>query len=217
MAYAPGTLRYQVQGTIGGIQDFSYGLSFQTTLPGSPSYANLVTWLGQVQIPYATYAGAIAVMSSTAVSYLTHRVEYYDGGQRAALVANGALGAAVVGTGSPTNSSRAALVASLITDRPGRSFMGRVYVPCLNPAIQATTRVDASRGALLRTSLRAFILAIEALPLPTSLGSVAIDAVVASRTLGSSQSITALRTDDLLDTQRRRENDFTPNYSSTVL
>lgn len=214
MAYKTGIVKLITQGTIASTQDFSFGLCFDTGGLGAPSFSDLQTWLSAVGPATTAFATAINGMSSTAVTYSTLRAEYYAGGNTASLIANFGLGGPVTGVNAPTNSSRAALVASLITNRPGRSYRGRIYVPCLVPSLTASTRVPNTTQNGLRNALRTYCKAVEATPLTTSTGPQNPALVVASKLLGSAQPVTGIRTDDLLDTQRRRENDFQPVYTT---
>lgn len=215
MAYKTGIIKLITQGVIAGTQDFSFGLCFDTGGLGAPSFTGFQTWLTGLGTAAQAFATSINGMSSTAVTYSSLRAEYYAGGTTASLIATYALASPVTGVNAPTNSSRAALVASLITDRPGRSYRGRIYVPCLVPSLSATTRVPSGTQNGLRTALKTYAKAVESNPLPTSSGPQNPVLVVASKLLGSAQAVTAIRTDDLLDTQRRRENDFAPAYTST--
>lgn len=120
----------------------------------------------------------------------------------------------VVGSVAATKTPQTALVASLQSGRPGRSFNGRIYWPALSGSIGATTLRLTTGATLLYAQATAALL--------TDVGN-ATDAamqmtpVIASLATASQTEISSIRVGDILDTQRRRRDAYIERYSSVAL
>lgn len=213
--YATETIRLIVKGTILNTQDWSCGFAFsRDNALNNMTYEELTAWLEDVKTDVGTWFTAIASVRSQRVSFTDLRAEYYTGGERAALIAQTAAPSTTAGTTAAVQSARGALVVSLLTNKPGRSYRGRVYVPALGVGlVELTGRVGAASQTTLLNATKTMLNAIAA----KQAGGFPVRPIVASKTTASKTTVASLRCDDLLDTQRRRENDFQPSYTTIAL
>lgn len=121
------------------------------------------------------------------------------------------------GTGTPTQPYNAALVTSLRTAIPrGRGSNGRVYWPCLAPAISATTGRMLDGNVAGR--LAPFKTFLDALNTAANAYSAGMKVVVASNVGGGLITpVTSIRADGRLDSIERRENATPSTWSTATL
>lgn len=107
-----------------------------------------------------------------------------------------------------------ALVASLLTGRPGRSYSGRIYWPALSAPMNSTTaRVNPADVETFATSTAALLeLIAEAAPVDAALAPV-----VVSHKLQIQTPVTTVRVGDVLDTQRRRRDKLVEAYTGAPI
>lgn len=121
------------------------------------------------------------------------------------------------GLGTPTQPWNAALVTSLRTAIPrGRCSNGRVYWPCLAPAISPTNgrMIDGNVAGRL-APFKAFLDAVNTAANAYSAGTRVI---VASNVGGGLIAyVTSIRADSRMDSIERRENEQPPSWSTATL
>ena len=124
------------------------------------------------------------------------------------------IGSSYSGSGTITNPFQSALVATLQTGRPGRSYRGRMYLPFLTSAFNAgkisTTSVTlGARAAAVADLLADTATAASSFPgLQPAVVSKAADAVT---------SVTSVRVGDIMDTQRRRRDSLVETFGSSTI
>lgn len=178
-------------------------------------YADLLEWLTTIQ---GFNAGRIlpdpimSILSSSA-SVTGLRGEYInDAGDLTEVAEVGTLGGVPEpGTGTATKPFQTAVVASLRTGRPGRSYRGRIYWPGLSAGINSTTlRLEPGTASGIASATADFLTAVqEAAPAPS-----AIFLAVVSQTLDTNAGVTSIQVGNVLDVQRRRRDQAVEVYSS---
>lgn len=120
--------------------------------------------------------------------------------------------AAAPGFGTSTAVPQVALVCTLLTGIAGRSYRGRVYLPAAQ-GTDANGRINASSATNTATNYANFLSAIALVG--GTIGDTVFPAVL-SATQNDTTPITAVRCDNVLDTQRRRRDKVLPSASPSV-
>lgn len=121
---------------------------------------------------------------------------------------------AISGTDNPSKPYQVAVVASLLTGRPGRSYNGRLYWPAIGAQIGiATLRLTAAQTQAIADATATLLRAI-ATAAPVG---AALVPVVVSHKLGTHQEVTSVRVGDVLDTQRRRRDSLVEAYRTALV
>lgn len=208
--------RVILSGLIGGVQTWSVGMSFGTSsgiVPGVSTYDDLLAWataIGALNGGHI-FDSEIGVALGTITSIAKVRTETVaaDGTLTDAAEFNQA--PAYFGSGTVHMPPQSAIVASLETGRPGRSFRGRIYWPALGFPIQPNTgRIDITDATSIATST-ATLLGDIASAAP---GGAALIPVIASAKLGEQTPITSVAVGTVVDTQRRRRDKLVEQYAS---
>jgi hypothetical protein len=150
---------------------------------------------------------------STGTSLTGCRVEArtYDGSLEA--LAEATRGAAIAGTGGSSHPSQTSVVISLRTSLPGASARGRLYWPATGMGIDAgTLRPTSGAITTFLNDVRTYFVALNAAVRVSFPGAVGLS--VWSRTNGSSQVVNKLLAGDVLDTQRRRRDNYQESYAT---
>jgi hypothetical protein len=205
------TARLSIEGSLPAGEKFAFSLWLLGvgggTVPGTNSGA--LTMLTNIMAlsKWQPLITACLAYASLNTNYQTARVYCYPtGGRVAAATASksitGGAGAATQGL-LPNQVCR---VVTLNTDKPGRSYRGRVYVP-------ATASTGFAQGLFTVDGtplVQAFADFAAQLQLGTVLpGSGTVEVVVASSRVGASTFVNAFSTDNRPDVQRRRANKMT--------
>lgn len=123
------------------------------------------------------------------------------------------LGAPRTGLQQSNKTPQDALVVSLLTGRPGRSYRGRMYLPAWRASINATGHVSTPTGGNVAAALATFLggtgLAMS--------GYGTFVPVIHSRAKNEVTEVTTLRVGNVLDTQRRRRDAISEVYTTHVL
>lgn len=127
------------------------------------------------------------------------------------------VGASQAGGGTPTQPWNTSLSFGLRTDAPrGRASNGRVYVPMLAPTVSASTgRVAAANVNGRVAAFVTFLQAVNAAAAAYDLGAAVC--VMSNIGAGTTRVVTAVRSDERLDSIERRENDQPPVYTTVSL
>jgi hypothetical protein len=175
------------------------------------SQADLQSNLDAAVAAYTTFWNSCKPNIATGFAWTGLTAYWYAGGPTALYVASHDVAAApgtLTGNGSPLDTS---LVISLITKTSGRSFRGRMYMPCHAP-VPVGTGLWAGQAATYSAAAATMMLAVEAATAHTW------GPVVASRKLGVFNFVNFARCDSLPDVQRRRENRMSKgNITSTLV
>lgn len=221
MAYLDPHLLVNYHGKMPGGEIWSIGFR---TIASSPSVADLAI--------YATYAAnQFEVLWNTssspksfnpaAVTMEGCTVRKIDTAGRTISQAEGLPVAPVVGgLTTPTMPNQCTLVASLTTASAGRSFRGRVYLPCLDAgALTAAGRLDPASNVVVNASdfVTGLIAGLNGgttsppvtAPLPATRWAIAIQSKVSGVIAAP---VTHVKVGDVIDTQRRRRDKLVENY-----
>jgi hypothetical protein len=153
----------------------------------------------------------IGELISSGASVNTIRVAAYQANGDIITVAETQLGTPGKGTTNVTKPLQTALVVSLLTGRPGRSYNGRLYLPALGAILDtATARVPAFTVQAYLDGAKTMLQSIQTAQ-PDGAG---MQLCVVSHKLEFQTPVTALRIGDVLDTQRRRRESLVENYTS---
>jgi len=93
----------------------------------------------------------------------------------------------------------------------GRGHIGRFYLPPTKDLLGTDGRISSGRPASINGVIRTWILAINA---ATDVGTVG---VLSSLGSGASRVVSAVRTGQVVDTQRRRRSQLSESYVSTAI
>lgn len=212
MPYPAGTLRFVMKGLIAGVQDWSIGVCATTGPSVAYGYDVLQTFLEANKSAFVAAHNYLAPIRGQFVTFTTLRLEQYTGGDTAFTINEVQPTGQVQGSNQMNHPAYAALCVGLMTNRPGGSYRGRVYIPAPGVGMETTTgTVSASNQTTARTAIATLLSAINDMTISTN----PLTAVVASRTTGLSTPILSVRSDQVLDVQRRRQNDFSRNYTTT--
>lgn len=153
--------------------------------------------------------------ASTATNLSTSKAYLYRSG---ALVASGAASmAAVAGTGGSPMPNYVARCVTLLTNQPGRSRRGRVYLPANGDTVTAATGLNTTISAQLTNLASLFSTSSGAQSTGYFFGGSEVASfVVVSATHGYTTHITSLRADNKPDTQHGRENKLVPTITDSV-
>lgn len=166
-------------------------------------YADLLAWATNIGglNEGAVLPDGIRASMSAYVSVTEIVTEYRDASGELAQSARFTLPTPAVGSGSVNKTFQTAIVSSLLTGRPGRSYRGRIYWPAQSAAISTTTgRLSAEFTDAYAASVAAFLSAVQSAGPEGSSPELS----VVSQTISEVTPVTQIQVGDVLDTQRRR-------------
>lgn len=134
---------------------------------------------------------------------------YYPTPSGGATVAAESTGSAISGSGTVTVPFQSALVATLQTGRPGRSYRGRMYLPFLTATFNLGKINTSSITLIARATAVADFLSDTAAAASSFPGLVPS---VVSKTASAVTPVTSVRVGDVMDTQRRRRDDLVESF-----
>jgi hypothetical protein len=120
----------------------------------------------------------------------------------------------VAGSGTTVLPLQSALVYTLVTARPGRSYRGRMYWPVLTQAIPADGKLPTTSITLAARAL-SFVQMLETLSQEAPLATMA--PVVVSKAQNVVTEVTAVRVGNVVDTQRRRRDNLVETFASQAI
>lgn len=209
--------RVVLQGNFFGGEEWSVSPAFNG-LNGDvvSDFEDLQAW-GQAIVQLNTNAiwpASLAGIASSAVHLTGVRTEYFDATNKLAQVAETPVAQATGGTGSVLAPLQCSLVVSLLSGRPGRSFNGRLYFPCLSASLsQSTARISDSEAETIATDTAQWLRSIA----DEAPGGVDLDPAIFSQKLGTTSTVTSVRVGNVVDTQRRRRDKQVEAYSSAPI
>lgn len=205
-----------LSGTIAGQEIWSTSCAYQTDFGTGPvkTFDDLQAWADAVASLSSTPYTMLIPRLSNVVTVNTARAAYIDGAGKTAQVAEAGFSTPWTGNVSPVMPPQSSVVLSLLTGRPGRSYRGRMYWPCLNASFDT--------GKVTLTPAVVGTLAENAAQLLTDIGDAAgvdfaMKPAVASTVLGVQTLVTEVRVGTVVDTQRRRRNQLQETYGSSAV
>jgi len=225
MAFKP-HYRLTCNGSIDG-EKVSFGLSAvgdeSALVPSMWEYVAILEVANQAATDFATFCTSMKPSWGTRTTFTGVRATAFNDAGLVSAVADKLFAAPIVGTGSTTLPSFCSVVATLLTDRAGKSFRGRMYIPHLDAGTLTTTGQLAS-GTV--TAYAGFVSTlISGLNNAPGLDTVwnGFKVCVASRggerpavRPGANTIVKRVRMDSKIDTQRRRMNDTIPASTATT-
>lgn len=118
------------------------------------------------------------------------------------------------GTASTTLPNQCAVVLSLLTDRPGRRYRGRMYLPVLTATPDSNGRLLPAVTQGLANAATAFFEQVNA-SLPLALRPTLRLSVVSEVGEGARTEVLAVRVGNVIDTQRRRREGLAETYAES--
>lgn len=212
----------RIKGTLPGGESWSVNPAFRVpgVVVGSGSvttYDDLAAWasaIGNAEVDQV-FPDNLQNRLSTVCLVTAIRTEYWDENGDMTEAAEYSMPVPAAGTSAPNMPLQTAIVSSLKTGRPGRSYRGRLYWPCLSINLNATTlRVSTADIGEFATAVASW------LHDTAILGQVHMPALapcVYSPTLGVASEIITVSVGDVLDTQRRRRDKAIETYSSASI
>lgn len=194
-----------------GTERFAFGFQCQGNSDWTDSlWAGQTSYLNTV-VNNSLLTTAFLACFPTSTSFTNLDAYLYTGGSGAAKTYHGLITGKAGTNASLTLPPQLAVVVSLRTGRPGRSYRGRSYLPA-----PAANQLSAIGGQLGSGTVDALSLAFH--DMLASLGTVPdpyipLPPVVASAKTSAMSLITAITVDSVLDTQRDRRNKLVAAYT----
>ena len=193
----------RILGYLPGGEVWSVTPKFASPLGMVTEYEDLETWAEAIgtEILSWTSTNRLRGFLSSQAGIEGVRVEYRNSTGELEQAAEYIFPSRFAGSGSPRMPYQCSAVISLRTGRPGRSFRGRLYWPCLTPSLTtATLRIPPDDTVVLAGNMAQFLNFIRtSAPVEHDLA-----AVVVSQTRNTYTPITQLQVGDIVDIQRRR-------------
>lgn len=207
----------RIQGAMPGGEVWSVNPRFIPNFGGPiTAYADLLAWANAIPALLAALPTATGIRQnlSSSATITVVRTEYIDVAGRLDQAAEVVLTTPVAGGGAATKPFQTAIVTTLETGRPGRSYKGRLYWPALGAAIDAgTLRVATANTAALAGQV-AQLLADIATAAP---GDEEVVPAVVSQTSNVATAVQQVSVGNVLDTQRRRRDALEEARSVAVI
>lgn len=205
--------RVVVNGTLGASNQerFSLGLNF-TALEavGQAGASNMANNIAAAMVSFGAVAlGNLGTLLSTRGSIRTVDVYGYGPTGGAVSSASATLSSPLTGTGTATSPPQCAAVISLLTGQPGASRRGRVYWPALNPTVDGELQSNVARSCGPQ-----FLALVDTIEEQVAAIQVGVWGVY-SPTLDVVTPVSAVRTGNVIDTQRRRRDSLPETYTTT--
>lgn len=207
--------RLILSGTLFQSERWSVGIAYKRIFGGAPDavledYDELLDWAQRVRdVKFETGTPGRALLGyiGNIGSLDTVRTEYRESG--VLLQAAEATGVPIPGTGTATRPPQVAVVCSLLTGRPGRSYRGRIYWPATAGPTLGTNGMMAPSLAVTMAGQFA-----EALPQfgERSFGYDLMPGVYSPK-LDEFTVVSSVSVGTALDTQRRRRDAFVESYA----
>lgn len=210
--------RLTVNGTVYG-EKCSFGLSLagdQTGWPAVNNFASVGEAANQCVPDVTTFLNSLSTQFGTSCKWQGLRVAGIDENGKTTALAEKVFASEIVGTGTSALPGYLAQVATLLTDRPGRAFRGRIYLPFLNSgSFSSAGQVGTTVHQATSQAVATLITNLNNAPgLDAVWGS--FQCVIASGVgTGNNTVIKSVRVNSLLETQRRRANE-TPAQGYTL-
>ena len=207
MPYADQHLLFTASGLTASGETWSCGLRTRGFLTsGLPAKAEQVAerWATLITTPGALFGVGTTITNVTARRVNTAGVTVEQ--------AEASPNAATSGSGGPVLPPQCSVVVTLLTDRPGRTGKGRIFLPALGSAASTIGRIGVTQRTSILNGVAALITGINSDLAGGATGDTARIAVQSQAGLVASD-VVAVRVGDVFDTQRRRRADLVENYA----
>ena len=214
MAYSSEHLLYTFSGGLPGGEQWSVGLRTQAAAITDPD--TLGQYAVEASDAFKTAwngSNGLKQWNPNTVSFTNTVVRHVNTAGHTTNQASNANTGAVGANPAQTAPNQGSVVVSLLTNRTGRSYRGRIYLPVLSPSwVIATGRLDVAMRDGLGVNMVLLLQALSALTTATpSTGPFPL--AIQSQVSGQPPAvITQLKVGDVLDTQRRRRDKLIENY-----
>lgn len=206
-------VKVNLNGTLGTSEVWSVGLHF------APDDGEVMTPIQAQAVATALPAGLATWWAASSTSQMKAllgaqgqitSVSVYGYGPSGPASAQGAatLGTPLVGTANSTAPPQCSSVMSLLTDRPGSSYRGRIYWPALTPSL--STSLVSSIAQASGPGLVGLIATIQTALLEAG----PYTPVVYSQARNEVTEVTRVRVGNVIDTQRRRRDALPESYTT---
>lgn len=211
--------RIHIDGTLGsGSEEWSTSFAVQAaTAEAVTDSSELSGWAEDALglfLPGTGWSGALRSMIGISAAVRKIRIYNYPSPGAHADAVGESSGTGTLGSGAATVPFQSALVYTLQTTRPGRSFRGRMYWPFLTADIEETGKINTSSITLgaRATDFKNMLNALcGAGPL------LNIRPMVVSAVQGAVTPVTSVRVGDIVDTQRRRRDGLVESFATAAV
>jgi hypothetical protein len=212
-----GVIKVVINGRIGSGQTWSTGCFFSNAgNPAGATKAQLEGMGSDVNDAVAAFGNSHFKSLYNANTEMIGWTMYSYGATSVKSVAeNGyVFGSAIGGTGTAALPNLVAMVQSLRSDSSGRSYRGRMYLPCNGVGLQEDGHFTSSDCDAMATATATYLEAV-ASAISGNPGGGDSTPCVASFTKSFCTNITSVVVDDIPDTQHRREDKLGSAYEAS--
>jgi len=211
--------RFTALGSLRG-EACSMGLSgagtITTPVAGFGNFTTLTNVCTAARAPWVTFLGQLASYFGTTAKWTDLKVQEWDTTGQISGAAQVPFTSPVGGTGTVHLPDFLAVVVTLQTDIPRRLARGRLYVPMLSAVACSQGQLTSTDTQTINNSTQTLI---NALNVDTTLEGAwtGFRCVIASAAgAGQNTHISRVRTNSLIDTQRRRQNTTPAAFQSVA-
>lgn len=207
-------VRCSILGTTVGGEVWSVNPTFDPTgeFPGGVNQAALdaaATAIMNIAIPTD-----LKTLLSTALSQIGCRLEVRDDATDNLLaLSESTYPDNQPGTGTPKMGAQSSIVVSVLTNTPGGRGRGRIYWPAVGATINSSLRLSAPTTTNVVTGMVTYMQAIES-ALATAFPTIGFNLAVRSKASKATPHAVRLRVGNVIDSQRRRQDQFVESFST---
>lgn len=117
------------------------------------------------------------------------------------------------GTGTPKMGAQSAIVVSVLTNTPGARGRGRIYWPAVGATINSSLRLSAPTTTNVVNAMVTYMQAIET-ALGAAFPTIGFNLSVRSKASHATPHAVRLRVGNVIDSQRRRQDQFVESFST---
>ncbi len=208
--------RVRILGGMPGGEVWSINPAFGGTAPALvDNFEDLLTWATSIAALNSNqlFPTVLRQLLSNALTITGVRTEYFNAAGDLTAAAEYLYPSPVTGSTEPTLPYQSAMVVSLLTGRPGRSYRGRLYLPLIATSLVSTTlRIPGSIVTAALADVAGFLQDVqEAIPVGYS-----ANLCVVSQTLDTTTAVSSLRIGNIIDSQNRRRDALVEAYQTLV-
>lgn len=206
--------RISFEGTINGGESFSTGIAFSDGSGSGfySSYADLLIWAQNIRDlnDGTVFPTSWRALLSGQAAITRIKVEFIGADGKADQIAE-ALVSAGAGSVTAFQTPQVAVVVSLRTGRPGRSYRGRMYLPAMGGSVNPDSwNLNSPNSVAVAADAAIFLgLVQDAQP-----GDLQLRPVVWSEKLQTASAVTQISVGNKFDIQRRRRDSLAEVYST---
>lgn len=210
-------VRVSVLGSMSGGEVWSVNPVFDPTGEFGSTVDQTALDLAAAQIAALSPGSGLLTMMGPLLSITGARLEVRDDASDDLIAISIATrGTALSGTGTTRLPPQAAAVISLRTNTPGGSGRGRLYWPILGAPLTTSARIGAGDVTAIGTNFVTYQNSMRT-ALAANFATIGFNLAVRSKTTKSTPHVVRLQVGDVVDTQRRRRDNFPEQYTSQVV